>query len=292
MKIAQKLVLALALSIASLPVMAAVWTSTPTKFTPTPISESMPLRFLINIDNANVFSGGDKSPTRLNGYLPSGGQVGLMNLQLNLALMYNLGMDFDVGLGLHGGIQSPYSMFFGDPPPNTTRYGVMFGADVMARYLTMFSDLFYGGVQLQVGYNYTDGIPGGSDAAYAAGDLGSASPVYKLGVNQDSKGAFNSYIPIVAGIVLGADFKDAVAIYLFPAIELGQTGNYTNETAPSVADMNKGIWKSAVGMQIGVGTAIHTSMGDIVIQLTPRMANFSNKYSWGFDMTTGMQIDF
>jgi hypothetical protein len=276
MKRTQKLALALLLSIASVPVSAAVWTSTPTKFTPTPMSEDRPLRFLVNIDNANVFSGGPV--TGMNGYLAKDGKVGLMNIQLNLALMYSVGMGFDVGLGLHGGIQSPYGMFFGDNMPSP-RYGAMFGADVMARYLTMFSDVFYGGIQAQVGYNYTD-------------TLVTPESHYTTTFGQKSKAAFNSFIPVVAGVVLGADFEDTLAVYVFPAIELGQTGNYTNTVAPSASDMDKGIWKSAVGMQIGVGTAIHTKMGDIVIQATPRIANFSNKHSWGFDLTTGMQLDF
>ncbi len=274
-RITQKLMLALALSIVSMPAMAGVVTSTPTKFTPTTMKESNPLRFLVNLDSAMVFSGGQA------GYLATGGQVGLMNIQLSLALIYNIGMGLDVGFGVHGGIQSPYSMFITPNPAlpaGWNQYGMMFGADVMVRYLAMFSDMFYGGLQAQVGYNYTDSIPGVStDATYAP---------------FTSKTSANSFIPVVAGLVLGVDFKDAAVVYLFPAIELGQTSNVTNSPANAPTSPDTGIWKSAVGFQVGVGTAIHTGVGDIVIQATPRMANFSNQYSWGLDVTTGMYWDF
>lgn len=269
-QITKTLMIALALSIVSMSA-TAVSTSTPTKFTPTVMNEEMPLRFIVDIDSAMMFS------NNTTGAMDTNGKFSFMNTQLNLGLIYNIGMGFDVGFGVHGGIQSPYGMFATVTLPDPrTQYGMMFGADVMVRYLTLWTDMLYAGLQAQAGYNYTNGNPGAVDTDYAL---------------FDSKTAANSFIPVVAGLVLGVDFKDAASIYLFPAIELGQTGNYTNTTI-AAADINKGIWKSAVGFQVGTGTAIYTSFGDIVIQVTPRMANFSNKYSWGLDTTLGMYWDF
>jgi hypothetical protein len=240
------------------------------------MSEEAPLRFFANLDSSLAFSTGQDG----NGYMKDG-KVGLSNMQLNLGLIYNVGMGLDVGFGIHGGVQSPYNMFSTPVTAITDpykQYGMMFGADIMVRYLAMLSDMFYAGIQAQVGYNYTDSMPGAPDSAFTA---------------YTSKGAFNSFIPVVAGIVLGADFAGAASVYLFPALEMGQTGNMTNDlVAHPVTTADKGIWKSALGFQVGVGTAIHTGAGDIVVQLTPRMANFSNSSSWGMDTTVGMYWNF
>lgn len=275
-KITQKILLSLAMAIAAVPAMAQF--ATPTNFTPVAVSEGKPLRFFANLGVNTQFSAGGSgfaaSPT---------GKFVMDNGQLNLGLVYSVFNGFDVGFGIHGGMFSPYGMFASMPAgvsSGYTQYGMMFGADVMARYLANFSDMFYGGVQAQVGYDYTDLSPGQTDFGK------------DYNGNTISKGSFNSFIPVTAGIVLGMDFKDAVAFYLFPAIELGQTGNYTNTTMPAPADVNTGVWKSAVGMQIAVGTAIDLGMTKLVLEVKPRMANFSNSNSWGMDATLGAFWDF
>ncbi|MES2504183.1 MAG: hypothetical protein V4534_04810 [Myxococcota bacterium] len=271
-KITQKLLMALAVSIAAMPAMA-IQTSTPTAFIPVPVSEDAPTRFFVGLDNANVFSGGK------NGF-QSDGKIGLMNLQLNLGLIYNVGMGLDVGFGLHGGAQSPYGMFFGDVGVSgSDRYGYMLGGDVMIRYVAMLSDVFFAGLQGQVGYNYSS-APGIPDSFYAA-----PSPFTK---------SINHFIPVVAGLVLGVGFENAIQLYLFPAIELGQTGNYTNSANHPVAaaDLNTGLWKSAIGMQMPVGIVFPMGYSKVIVQVKPRIANFQNKDSWGLDLYTGASWDF
>jgi len=272
-KMTQKLLFSLALCVAAMPAVAQM--ATPTNFTPVPVGEAAPLRFFTNLQGSTLFSSNAKD-----------GKFNMYNGQLNLGLIYNVGMGLDVGFGIHGGMFSPYGMFrdatAAGMPTGYSQYGAMFGADIMVRYLAMFSDMFYGGIQAQVGYNYTNLLPGSTDDVYGKDKDGKAI----------SKGAMNSFIPVLAGIVVGLDFKDAVAFYLFPAVELGQTGNYTNTTAPATADRNNGVWKSAVGMQIAVGTAIDLGATKLVIELKPRMANFSNSNSWGMDATLGAFWDF
>lgn len=272
-KMTQKLLFSLALSVAAMPAVAQ--SATPTNFTPVPVGEAAPLRFFANLQGSTLFSSNAKD-----------GKFNMYNGQLNLGLIYNVGMGLDVGFGIHGGMFSPYGWFRDASTgldvinkaagTDLKQYGLMFGADIMVRYLAMFSDMFYGGVQAQVGYNYTNLLPGSPDSLYTV----------------NSRGSVNSFIPVLAGIVVGMDFKDAVAFYLFPAVELGQTGNYTNTKTPDAADINKGVWKSAVGMQIAVGTAIDLGATKLVIEVKPRMANFSNSNSWGMDATLGAFWDF
>ncbi|MEI6805763.1 MAG: hypothetical protein WCK49_04565 [Myxococcaceae bacterium] len=276
-KMTQKLMIALALSVASMPAMAVI-TSSPTKFVPTLMSEEAPLRFFVNLDSSMAFSTVTNGVDYGAGDTTTPSKFGFSNAQLNLGLIYNVGMGLDVGFGVHGGMQSPYNMFVTPNPAVSDplkQYGMMFGADIMVRYLAMLSDMFYAGIQAQVGYNYTDTKPGAADSAFTA---------------YSSKSAFNSFIPVVVGVVVGADFAGAASVYLFPALEMGQTSNLTNTTAATTADT--GLWKSALGLQLGVGTAIHTSVGSFVIQATPRMANFSNANSWGMDTTLGMYWNF
>lgn len=257
-KITQKWMLALALSVASMPVFAQV--ATPTSFTPVLTSEDAPLRFFTNLNTSILFSSNIQD-----------GKFNMYNGQLNLGLIYNVGMGLDVGFGVHGGLYAPLGV--GRDLPATLTYagqkqiGVMFGADILVRYLAMFTDVFYGGIQAQIGYNYTDTMPGAADAAYAG---------------WKSKGEANSFLPVVAGIVLGADFDGAASVYVMPALELGQVRK-AGDT---------GIWKSAAGFQVAVGTAIDLGGTKLVIEVKPRMANFDNKYSWGMDAGLGAFWDF
>lgn len=259
-KITQKLILALALSIASMPVFAHI--ATPTSFTPVLTSEDAPLRFFTNLNTSMLFSSGIKD-----------GKFNMYNGQLNLGLIYNVGMGLDVGFGVHGGLFAPYGIGRDLTAAQTTaglkQVGVMFGADIMVRYLAMFSDMFYGGIQAQIGYNYTDTLPGATDAIYTT-------------AGWKSKGEANSFLPVIAGIVLGADFDGAASVYVMPAIELGQ--------ASKAGDT--GIWKSAAGFQVAVGTAIDLGGTKLVIEVKPRMADFDNKYSWGMDAGLGAFWDF
>lgn len=259
MKNIKKIMLALALSIASMP--AAAQMATPTQFIPTVVSEQAPLRIFANLNSASMFSSGMKD-----------GKFNLNNMQLNLGVVYNVGMGLDVGFGLHGGMFSPAGMFRDRPTDvaYTSNYGMMFGADVMVRYLAMMTDMFYAGIQAQVGYNYTDMAPGAPDSEYT----------------KVSKGTKNSFIPVVAGIVLGADFASVCTAYLFPAIELGQTVN------SDTTKQDTGVWKSDVGMQINAGLGFKTGIGDVVVQLTPRMADFNNSNSWGMNYNLGMAWNF
>lgn len=266
-RITQKLMFALALSVASIPAFAQM--ATPTNFTPAMVGDGAPFRFFANFDSAMMLSSGVKD-----------GKFNIYNAQLNLGLIYSVGMGFDVGVGIHGGMYSPIGMFRDMPAlldyVGQKQYGMMFGADFMARYLAMFGDMFYGGAQAQIGYNYTDIMPGATDAMYT------------------DKTKQNSFIPVVAGLVFGVDFKDAACVYLFPAIEMGQTGNYTNDSSHPVAaaDINKGMWKSAVGMQVAIGTAINLGATKLVLEVKPRMANFNNSNSWGMNATLGAFWDF
>lgn len=273
-RITQKLMIALALSTVSMPVLAQV--ATPTSFAPALTSEQAPLRFFSNFGASMLFNGAKA------GYAATAPEsAGLANAQLSLGLVYNALTGLDVGFGLHGGIFSPYGLFATPTYPLNsglnTQYGAMFGADIMVRYLAMFSDMFYGGAQAQIGYNYTDTLPGGAD---------------KLFASFNSKATWNSAIPVIAGLVFGVDFKDAACVYLFPAIELGQTSNRTNSTNNIATSPDTGIWKSAVGMQMAVGTAINLGATKLVIEAKPRLANFSNTQSWGVDATFGAFWDF
>ena len=274
-KITQKFLFALALSVVAMPAMAQF--ATPTSFTPAPMGEENPLRFFVNLQPNMMFSAVPGNPVFADS---PAGKFGLGNFQLSLGLIYNVGMGLDVGFGVHGGLYSPYGLFA--TPDSTvmvspyTQYGAMFGIDVMARYLAMFSDLFYGGLQAQVGYDYTNLLPGSPDSLYTT----------------YSKGSQYSFIPVMAGLVLGMNFADAACFYLFPGIELGQTGNYTNSVDNKASSPDRGVWKSAMGMQIAVGTAIDLGATKLVLEVKPRMANFSNKYSWGMDATLGAFWDF
>ncbi len=254
MKKIQKLLLALSLSVVALPTFAQL--ATPTNFIPTPMSEDEPLRFYVGADMSSMFKSGLKN------------EFALHNAQLNLALIYNVGMGLDVGLGIHGGIFSPYGLGNSAPTGSTLKdLGAMFGADFMVRYMAMVSDMFYAGLQYQVGYGYTDQMPGAADSAYSA---------YK------SKGEWNSFIPMNIAIPLGVVFKDAATVYVAPALELGQTFK-----APDT-----GIWKSALGFNVAVGTAIDIGATKLVLQVKPRMANFDNKDSWGMDFGLGAYWNF
>jgi hypothetical protein len=273
MKKIQKLLLALSLSVVALPAFAQF--ATPTNFIPTPMSEDEPLRFYVGADMSSVFKNSKFTGSNTKDFA-------LMNTQLNLALIYNVGMGLDVGLGLHGGMFSPYGLGNSAPTGSTLKdLGAMFGADFMVRYMAMVSDMFYAGLQYQVGYGYTDQLPGATDAAYTA-----------LGAK--SKGEWNSFIPMNIAIPLGVVFKDAAVVYVAPALELGQTSNLTNSTANAVsaADLDKGIWKSALGFNVAVGAAIDIGATKLVLQVKPRMANFKNSDSWGMDFGVGAYWNF
>lgn len=272
MKKIQKLLLALSLSVVALPAFAQF--ATPTNFIPTPMSEDEPLRFYVGADMSSVFNGKKFVPNNTKDF-------SLMNAQLNLALIYNVGMGLDVGLGLHGGMFSPYGIGNSAPTGSGLKdLGAMFGADFMVRYITMLSDMFYAGLQYQVGYNYTDLFPGQTDAAYTAEGI--------------KKGEFNSFIPMNIAIPLGVVFKDVAVVYLAPALELGQTPNLTHSASNAVsdADKDKGIWKSALGFNVAVGTAIDIGATKLVLQVKPRMANFKNSDSWGMDFGLGAYWNF
>jgi hypothetical protein len=255
----QNLMIALALSVASLPVMAQA--ATPTSFAPVLTTEDAPLRFFTNLNTSMLFSSSVKD-----------GKFNMFNDQLNLGLIYNVGMGLDVGFGVHGGIYSPIGI--GRDLPTIPSYadqkklGAMFGADIMVRYLAMITDTFYAGLQAQVGYNYTDRTPGAPDLYYTGLAL--------------KKGEVNSFIPVVLGVALGANFGEAAAVYFMPALELGQTSKVDD----------KGIWKSALGFQMAVGTAVDLGGTKLVLEVKPRMADFDNKYSWGMDATVGAMWDF
>ncbi|MBL4817838.1 MAG: hypothetical protein JKY15_01225 [Deltaproteobacteria bacterium] len=294
-KLVNKIVVALFVGVFAVPA-AAQFNSSPTDFIPTPSSEDEPLYFFVGLSNANLFSGGKAGP-----FTPNG-QVGLMNLQLQTALIYNVGFGLDVGFGLHGGVQSPYGMFFGSDTPadragtHLKRYGAMFGADVMVRYLGMISDMFYAGLQAQVGYNYTDNYPGATDADIKTAVTDTSNIDGQVVTRSlgpwDSKGAFNSFIPVVIGIPMGVVFEGGTVLYWFPAIELGQTTNRYNKTLPTVANADKSVWKSAVGAQLNVGVEIPIGSTKLVINLKPRVASFSNEHSWGLDLNTGASWEF
>jgi hypothetical protein len=263
MKKIQKLLLALSLSVVALPAFAQF--ATPTNFIPTPMSEDEPLRFYVGLDSSHLF----------NRAMAKGEGFAWHNAQANLALTYNVGMGLDVGLGLHGGIFSPYGIGK-SAPAGLKDLGAMFGADFMVRYLTMLSDMFYAGLQYQVGYNYTDLSPGSPDSDYTS-----------LGVK---KGEFYSFIPMNIALPLGVVFKDAAVVYLAPALELGQTNKSFNGS--NTGTLDKGIWKSALGFNVAVGTAIDIGATKLVLQVKPRMANFDNSNSWGMDVGLGAYWNF
>ncbi len=254
------------------------------------------MRLYMALDNANVFSGGESAYP---GTFLKNGQVGLMNLQLELAVIKQIAAGFDMGFGIHGGLQSPYSMFFGDDktgtagfPRGATRYGMMIGLDLMARYMKFVTDSFYMGAQAQVGYTYSDTAPG---IGNSADNSFTRKPWF---APYTSQGVANSFIPVNAGLVFGWQFNKSLDLYLFPAVELGQTGNQTNTSTafPTAAELpsspDTGIWKSAVGMNVATGVAFNMGYCKVVIQLKPRIANFNNANSWGLDMYTGGSFDF
>ncbi|MBH1989138.1 MAG: hypothetical protein I8H75_01950 [Myxococcaceae bacterium] len=253
----KKWILALALSVVALPSWAQF--ATPTQFIPVPM-EKEPMRFFINLNSAQLFQNGG-----------AGGRSDLINLQLNAGLIYNVFMGVDLGLGFHAGTFSPYGMFRNvNLTAPAAQYGGMFGLDVMMRYTAMLTDIFYAGIQYQVGYSYTDWAPGFSDAEFTA--LGSSSA-----------GAARSFIPMNLGLVLGADFADFISAYVFPAFEFGQTFKSSSDT---------GIWKSAIGMQINTGVDFRTEIGDINVQVSPRIANLDSSKTWGMNYNLGMAWNF
>ena len=84
----QNLLIALVLSVASMPAMAQL--ATPTSFAPVLMSEDTPLRFFANLNTSLLFSSGVQN-----------GQFNMYNDQLNLGLIYSVGMGLDVGFGVH-----------------------------------------------------------------------------------------------------------------------------------------------------------------------------------------------
>jgi hypothetical protein len=288
--------LALLFAILALPVMA-LQNSTPAVFVPTPMKAEAPMRLYMGLDNGNVFSGGESVYP---GTFLKNGQVGLMSLQLQVALIKQMFAGFDVGFAVHGGLQSPYSMFFGEDktgtvgfPRGATRYGMMIGMDLMARYMKFVTEMFYMGVQAQVGYTYSDTAPGIGNSADSLAGKPWFSPY-------TSQGVANSFIPVNAGLVFGWQFNKSLDFYLFPAVELGQMGNQTNTSDPGLtgpqtglpSNPDTGIWKSAVGMNVATGVAFNMGYCKVVVQLKPRIANFNNGNSWGLDMYTGGSFDF
>jgi hypothetical protein len=108
--------------------------------------------------------------------------------ELETAYIYQLGIGFEVGFGLHGGVYG------------VENFGTL-GLDLMFRFLKPVSEVVFLGVAVQAGYVYT-GI----------GDV-------SLALN------YASALPITAGLIIGGTVRDLTRLYFFPAVELGQTMN-------------------------------------------------------------------
>lgn len=164
------------------------------------------------------------------------GGVGIQpspSIDLEVAYLYKIWDGFDIGIGLHGGVTGQ----------NTT--GGILGTDVLMRYVRPLGRSFFTGIQGQIGLVYTG--------------LGDVSKAINVGT------AF----PVTVGVVLGGTLRGSTQLYVFPALQLGQT-------------MNAGdaLWKSGIGLQLSLGTTI--ILNDLmrwVIEVTPEISNFTGAES-------------
>lgn len=173
------------------------------------------------------------------------------NLELELGLLYHLGTAFDVGLGLHGGIMDS----------SVSSVEGALGFDLMLRFLTNLSESSFGGLQTQFGYAYM-GL-GNSD------------------VTLNDASAF----PITLGLILGGTVQEVTKLYIFPAVELGQTRR-----------VGDSLWKSGVGLRITFGTTVELSTGRyLLIEARPKIADFDSNPSFktfSTDVGLGFLFDF
>ena len=149
-------------------------TSTWAQFIPVPTLEESPLRLFVGVDDNNTWS-----------------PFALQQLQGNASAVMGLGMGFDFGINLHGGVGQDKGLF----TAGNAMQGLI-GGDIMLRYLTNVTDFLYLGLQAQGGYMQNL----------------SMTPMTPNGAS----------IPVDAGLVLGLTFADVVHLYANPAFEFGR----------------------------------------------------------------------
>jgi len=170
------------------------------EFVPVPTQEELPLRLFLGVNENNVWS-----------------PAALHALQGNASLVMGLGMGFDFGLMIHGGVGNDKGLF----KAGNSADGLI-GGDVMLRYLTHATDLLFLGVQAQAGYSQNL----------------SATNLVPDGAN----------IPVDAGLVVGLNFADVINIYAFPGFEFGRKTAAETAVWGSLIGLNV-----AAGMMIDFG---------------------------------------
>lgn len=139
------------------------YSATATHFVPLPLEAEMPWRISTLLNMANR---------------PS--------LELELALVCQLGAGFEVGFGTHGGV-------LGNPTAGSI------GLDLMFRFLKYINSSMFLGIHTQAGYVYT-----------GLGDV-SVTPAYA------------SALPVNLGLIYGGAIQEKIQLYFFPVVEFGQT---------------------------------------------------------------------
>jgi len=199
---------------------------------PIPVSEDLPLR--VNL--------APHLTTDWNGLTLIGGELSSVSL---------LGKGFEWGTTLRGGVESP--KLFADAP--TTPY---FGLDAQLRFIGGVSQVFYTGVQAEVGYTHFF-----SDARIS------------------EPGRFL----VTVGIPLAFSFLDMLWVYANPTIVLG------NKSPAEIVE--KKFWGSLYGAQSDIGMALDFGSAWFYFQLTPRIWDWNNVVTaFDTDFAVGVAFTF
>lgn len=145
------------------------------------------------------------------------------------AVVYNFFDLLEVGLQAHGGTNDLVRGLF----KSDTSIAWNIGADVMVRYISSAVDLFFYGLQGQIGYDYLSTQSGGV--------------------------ADKNNINVIVGMPLGIKLEYVASLYVHPSLEFG---------ARNLA--KTGVWGGRVGGSVAIGTTISFGEFDIIAEFAPR----------------------
>ncbi|MES2504641.1 MAG: hypothetical protein V4534_07175 [Myxococcota bacterium] len=119
------------------------------------------------------------------------------------------------------------------------------GFDFLFRYIRPIHEQMFVGVQTQIGYVY-------SGIGYLPRSVN-----------------YGSAFPITLGVVFGGVVRESTQVYFYPAVDLGKTAN-----------AGDALWKSGIGLQFAIGTAIAATDSTFwVLEVQPALTNFTGSES-------------
>lgn len=173
----------------------------------------------------------------------------LNNADLSVDFTHRIGGGFEWGVALHGGAAAR-SLF----APNEYTIGTL-GAELMGRYFGAVSDVFYFGIQVDLGY--TQNL-----SATASG----GSAVARLSV------------PFVM------HFEKSVAFFLAPAVVFEGALLATNRMAAST-------FGQSLGANLGIGMLFYTEGPGVYVAMRPGWQDFRYPGDINAEFTIGLVID-